>query len=66
MKLKCEGCGKEYQPKQVWIHGKCGGRQVMDVVVDKPITIRTKDRHKKTEERKTYQKEWIKSKRSDK
>lgn len=46
-------CGQQYWPSQRWIHEKCAVNHQEDVT-NMVVNARSKDRHKKTQERLEY------------
>lgn len=57
-------CGKDYWPAQEWFHEAC--RVPTNVVVntsDAVVVNRKKDRHKKTEGRAEYMREYMRKRR---
>jgi hypothetical protein len=60
LKIACS-CGKSYWPSQKWIHAGCVVVNTDEVVV---VNKRSKDRHKKTDARRKYLREYMRALRA--
>jgi hypothetical protein len=66
-------CGEKYWPSQRWIHKECGVVNHQETVTtatnvvvntDPVVVNRSRDRHKKTEGRAAYMREYMRKKRA--